>query len=241
MYIQKRYIMRNTIDVEIYHTGRYGAPGMKREKKKNPSPDKVQAWNYIQACKKLKRIINANFGPGDYSCTLTYREAERLPEEDAKKEMANFLRRMKREYKKRGYELKWIYTTEQKTKSIHHHLIMNSIPETAHLLHKHWKRGFVRISILDDTGDYKGLADYIIKETDKTFRDPLSADRQRYSRSRNLIIPEPHKRIIRAKTFRKDPKPIKGYYIDQESLHRGENPVTGFRYLIYTMIRIGGG
>lgn len=33
MYIQKEYIMRNTIDVERYHSGRYGAPGMKREKK----------------------------------------------------------------------------------------------------------------------------------------------------------------------------------------------------------------
>ena len=213
---------------------------MKREKKK-ASPEDRQRWNYIAACKKLKRILNANFGPGDFSCTLTYREDERLPDEEAKKEITNFLKRLKREYKKRGYDFKWIYTTEQKKKSIHHHLILNSIPETAHLLTKHWKRGYVRISIMDDTGDYKDLADYIIKETDKTFRDPDSADRQRYSRSRNLIIPEPHKRLISAKTFHKDPKPKKGYYIDKESLYVGENPVTGYPYMTYTMIRIGGG
>lgn len=240
MYIQKKYIMRNSIDVEIYHSGRYGAPGMKREKRKT-SPEDYTKWNYTQACKKLKRIINANFGPGDFSCTLTYRMDERPPDEDAKKEITNFLRRMSREYKKRGYTLKWIYTTEQRTKSIHHHLIVNSIPETAQLLTKHWKRGYVRISILDNSGDYKALADYIIKETEKTFRDPASADRKRYSRSRNLIIPEAHKRLISAKTFRKDPKPHKGYYIDKDSIYRGDNPVTGYPYMTYTMIKIGGG
>ena len=240
MYIQKEYIMRNTIDVERYHSGRYGAPGMKREKRK-ASPEDREKWNYTAACKKLKRIINANFGEGDFSVTLTYKLEERLPDEEAKKEITNFLKRIKREYKKRGYELKWIYTTEQRKKSIHHHLILNSIPETARLLTKHWKKGFVRISPLDSTGDYKDLADYIIKETDKTFRDPDSADKQRYSRSRNLIIPEPHKKIITAKTFRKEPKPIKGYYIDKDSIFIGQNPVTGYSYMTYTMVRIGGG
>ena len=240
MYIQKKYIMRNSIDVEIYHSGRYGAPGMKREKRK-ASPEDYTKWNYTQACRKLKRIINANFGPGDFSCTLTYRMDERPPDEDAKKEITNFLRRMSREYKKRGYALKWIYTTEQRTKSIHHHLIVNSIPETAQLLTKHWKRGYIRVSILDNSGDYKALADYIIKETEKTFRDPASADKKRYSRSRNLIIPEAHKRLISAKTFRKDPKPHKGYYIDKDSIYRGDNPVTGYPYMTYTMIKIGGG
>ena len=34
----------------------------------------------------------------------------------------------------------------------------------------------------------------------------------------------------------RDPKPIRGYYIDQESIYRGVNPVTNVPYLEYIMI-----
>lgn len=45
---QHRFKGGKIIDVEEYHDGRYGAPGCKREKKKNPTKEQIQkinAWN----------------------------------------------------------------------------------------------------------------------------------------------------------------------------------------------------
>lgn len=238
MYIQKEYVMRNTIDIEKYHSGRYGAPGEKRKPKKKLTPEQIQAQNYEQAKKKLKRIINANFGSGDYHCTLTYKKENRPKPDEAKKILQNFLRRLSREYKKLGEELKYIVVTEYEAKSIHHHVILNRINETSNLMNKHWKSGRVHFTPLDDTGDYKNLANYLIKETERTFRNPESAVRQRYTRSRNLKIPEPIKKVISSKTFNKIPKAKKGYYIDPDSIHVGVNQFTGHAYQCYTLIKL---
>ncbi|MDR1572755.1 MAG: hypothetical protein LBS24_00395 [Clostridiales Family XIII bacterium] len=35
-----------------------------------------------------------------------------------------------------------------------------------------------------------------------------------------------------------DPRPPKGYYIDPDTVYRGENPCTGARYLEYTAISL---
>ena len=241
MYVEVTYKMLSVIDVEKYHTGRYGAPGCKRQPKRKRTPEEIRNQNYINACKRLRRIINNNFEAGDLHCTLTYKQENRLSAEDSKKELTNFLRRMKSAYRKRGHELKWIAVTEYQNKAIHHHMIINMIPDTVPLLQEQWRPGRVHFTPLDDSGDYRALADYLIKETEKTFRDPEAACKERYSRSRNLIIPEPKKKVISSASFRKAPKPIKGYYIDTESVCTGFNPVTGYPYQTYTMIKIGGG
>lgn len=238
MYIQKIYRMRNTIDVERYHSARYGAPGEKRKPKRKLTSDQIKEKNFEQAKRNLKRLINANFGPGDFHCTLTYRKESRPDQEEARKTLSNFLLRMKRHYKTHDAELKYIVVTEYENKAIHHHMIINKIPETTDLINKLWKDGRAHFSILDNVGDYKLLAEYLIKETDKTFRSEDSANKKRYTRSRNLIIPEAEKKIITASSFRKNPKPMKGYYIDPESMYQGINPVTGYAYQTYTLIRM---
>ena len=238
MYIQKTYVMRNTIDVERYHSGRYGAPGEVRKSKRKLTPEQIKQQNYEQTKKKLKRIINANFDSGDFHCTLTYKKEHRPNPAEAKKTITNFLRRLSREYKKLGHELKYIVVTEYEAKSIHHHMIINKEPETTDLMNKHWTVGRVHFTPLDDTGDYKQLAEYLIKETERTFRNSDSASKQRYTRSRNLIIPEPIKKIVSSKTFRKDIKPKRGYYIDPDSVVTGVNQFTGHLYMNYTMIRL---
>ena len=238
MYIQKMYVMRDTIDIEKYHSGRYGAPGKKRQPKRKLTPEQVKAQNYEQAKRKLKRILNANFTQGDFHCTLTYKKELRPQPDGAKKELQNFLRRLARDYKKLGKELKYIVVTESEAKSIHHHIVINRIEETTNLMSKHWKVGRVHFTPLDDTGDYKQLADYLVKETERTFRNPEASHKQRYTRSRNLIIPEPIKKIITSKTFNKMPKAIKGYYIDKESIRMGVNQFTGHAYQSYTLIKL---
>ena len=42
-YKQKRYVFKNAIEIEEYHTARYGAPGMKRLGKRKPTPEQIEA------------------------------------------------------------------------------------------------------------------------------------------------------------------------------------------------------
>ena len=39
--IRKIYRFEKFIEIEEYHDGRYGAPGKKREEKKNPTPEQM--------------------------------------------------------------------------------------------------------------------------------------------------------------------------------------------------------
>ena len=70
-------------------------------------------------------------------------------------------------------------------------------------------------SPLDDSGQYGELAEYLIKETDKSRNDPDAICKRRYRQSRNLIHPKPVVEIIDAKTWRKEASERKGYYIDK--------------------------
>lgn len=71
------YYCGETIEVEKKHTGRYGAPGQKRQKKRKPTREEIQKQNERLAVQKLRRKINTNFGADDYHIILTYRPEER--------------------------------------------------------------------------------------------------------------------------------------------------------------------
>lgn len=241
-YVEDTYHLKHTIEVEKKHTGKYGAPGQKRRKKRKTTKEEIQKQNQRNAEKKLRRIINANFEPNDLHIVLTYKKDERLTPEESKKELRNFFDRVRRAYRNYGTELKYIVCTEYENKAIHHHIIINDLVKgtvtTTKIIRQAWLRGRPKFTLLDDTGDYKDLAEYIIKETSETFRKEGNPNKTRYSCSRNLIRPMAERRIVTAKTFAKDPKPKKGYYIDKNSVYEGINPVTGFRYQYYTMVRI---
>ena len=51
-----------------------------------------------------------------------------------------------------------------------------------------------------------------------------------------MTIPKPKTEVVHAKEFRKDPKPVKGYYIDKESVTEGVNRM-GYRYQFYQMVK----
>jgi hypothetical protein len=46
------------------------------------------------------------------------------------------------------------------------------------------------------------------------------------------------KEVVGASTFRKEPKPLKGYYIEKGSIIRSQDG-DGYDYLAYRMIQIG--
>ena len=129
MYVKKTYMIKEWIQTKKYHSGRYGAPGIRRGKKENPTPEAVKKVNQKNREENVQRIILANFDERDCHITLTY-TMENRPEsmEEAKKDRAKLLDRMRREYRKLGQELKYIGGTEKGKKgAYHHHILINRI------------------------------------------------------------------------------------------------------------------
>ena len=207
------------------------------------SPEEIQKANMKQAAKRLARLINANFRPGDVHVTLTYRKENRPDPQEAQKNLEDFRKAMRKKYRKAGKELRWIAVTEYKSTAIHHHMIINNINDgvftTMDYIRELWKgRGSPKFVQLYDDAEYTQLADYLIKETEKTFRDPDSPVKQRYSCSRNLVQPKVTRKDKQIKgDWEQDPKPRKGYYIVKDSLYNGVDKL-GYPYQSYIMVKL---
>ena len=134
----------------------------------------------------------------------------------------------------RGTELKYIAVTEYEHTRIHHHIVINNFD--INTINELWTKGFVKFSALDDTGNYTALAEYLIKETTKTFREEDSLYKRRYSCSANLTKPVVKKEEVDPSELWDDPDPIEGYYIPEEYVRRFEHPVTGLEHLEYLMV-----
>ncbi len=175
----------NILEYECYPL--WKSPPLKRRKKESESKPSQRALNNKNAIKRVIRLINTNFTDSDTWATFTY-SPDNLPGsyDEAKKNMTNYLRRLKRKLKKLGHpELKYIYVTEYDSDTrekirIHHHIVLNVSDRD--LLEKEWKHGartHARRLQEDDNG-YEGLARYITK-------DPRG--KKRYTCSRNLKKP----------------------------------------------------
>ncbi|QIB68602.1 hypothetical protein Ami103574_04370 [Aminipila butyrica] len=206
--------------------------GQKRKKRKNPTAEKVAEVNQRLAEKELAMILNFNFKPGDLHLVLTYKH---LPSnEEAHKALERFIKRCRAYMKRLGKEFKAVIATEYKHKRLHHHIVC-SAAELEEIM-KIWKQGHVKCSVLDMSGDYRRLAAYLIKETSKTFRDPDAFSKRRYNTTRNIQKPVTKSEKVSASMLLSNPKPIKGYYIDQDSVYKGENPFDEKPYVEYVMI-----
>lgn len=209
------------------------------------SPEEIAEANMRQAARKLARKINANFKPGDWHVVLMYKKDSRPDLKQAQKNMKKLIDSLRDRYKKSGLILKYIHVTEYYKKAIHHHLIINNVNDgkktTTEYIRELWKgdgKGSKHFTPLYEDGEYKKLAEYFIKETEKTFRSSESPVRQRYSCSRNLINPKPTIRTREVKGMWKlDPKPRAGYYIDPDSLYNGTDRL-GRPYQRYVMIKL---
>ena len=64
---------------------------------------------------------------------------------------------------------------------------------------------------------------------------PGSEVKKRWSASRNLTRPVIKREIVDPRALYETPKALKGYEIDQESVHKYEHPFTGIEHLEYSM------
>lgn len=246
MYLKKTYEYKNIIEVEKTCSGRYGRK-CQVSAKRNPTKESQRKENERRMIRNLNRIIEANFTEDDFHVVLTYKKENRPQPQESKDIIKKFLASMRKEYKARNWEFKYIIVTEYRKKAIHHHVIMNDLPQDREkeninkdhmtllkLLKRHWKYGKRFLTALYGEGEYEDLASYLVKETTETFKDDEAPCKKRYSCSRNLVHPEPEVKKIKAFTWRDEPKAKKGYEIIKDSIYSGINCM-GFPYQYYKM------
>ena len=99
-----------------------------RAAKKNLTPERIQKYNTERAKFRLQLLMDTNFTSEDQSLTLTY--TEQPSEQEVRKDVKNFIGRIRRERNRRGLpELKYIYAIESerdgRAKQLHCHIVMS--------------------------------------------------------------------------------------------------------------------
>lgn len=211
-FIQATTRAGKSIILEQYFAPRHGIKGIDRLPSDTETSEAQEKANYRRALRELTIKLNANFEEGDFYITLTYEKGHApISTEEGKKDRADFLRRLRRVYKKAGIELKYVVTTEYgKRGALHHHLVINKGVD-ALLIRKAWGKGFVKIVLLDETGEYSKLARYFLKNRAQ-WKEHNGKGRQ-WTGSRNLIRPVTEKKVIRMDVYYERPKPRRGYIL----------------------------
>ncbi|WP_312644007.1 hypothetical protein [Hydrogenoanaerobacterium sp.] len=224
---------------EIYKTqsSRYGYNIPRKENTGN-TPEAVQKNNQRLAEDTLRQLINENFKHGDLHTTLKFFPPQRPKDpKEAQKHVQKWIRRMQTRLKKLEIEFKYIYAVEiGKKGAVHIHVIMNYVD--IRIVRELWTHGTIYFVPLYSEGQYRELANYIIKQTSEMYKQKGWTGR-RYTPSKNLSKPKVEKRRVNAKTWREEPKPPKGYIFDSTfPLENGVCEVTGLTYQRYGLILI---
>lgn len=244
-YVESVTMAGKTIEIERYYTARYGSRGHPHKPKKVATSEEQKKINERQAEKKLRRLINANFGPGDYHVVLSYAKSRDDPhrtKEEMREDIAKFLRAMRKEYKAADRELKYIHVAEIGEKGArHHHLVLNKCD--IDIIQKCWPHGRIHVNPLDASGNYAKLAAYLIKYSGKMLGAEDKLQSKRWNASRNLAHPIPVKKVITERAwFRSEakvPKKYSGkYYIDKDSVEMSnESPeYAGLGFMRFIMV-----
>lgn len=235
-YIKETIKAGKTIEITKSYSGRYGNKNIPRSGNRKKTPEQMKTANLRHAEKTLRITLNENFRYGDIHFILTYFKESRPDTKTARKQIDKFLRDLRKLYRSLGMVLKYVLVTEYLNEAIHHHIVVNSID--SRLVQDLWPYGSLKAVFLYSDADFCRLAEYLIKETDKTFRNPDAVSKRRWRSSKNLRKPQIKKEVIRSIKYAEEPKPVKGYYILKDSIVDGINPVTGYPYQSYRMIQI---
>lgn len=225
----KRIWAGDVYEEKIYFSPRERGISCERAAKENLSTEDMAEYNCLEAKRRCARMVNANFKEGDLFLTLTFRE--RVDIKTALRLFRNFINRLKRLRKRKGYsELKYLYVVESKRKREHVHLLINKMDLTMKELSEVWGLGRVMVSILEPGGDYTGLAYYITKENYKEYG-------KRWSGSRNLEKPKVKVTLVSEEKKTKRLRVPKNYKVIEEVQYYSE--ITGHtRYV--RAVKIGG-
>ncbi len=231
-----------TIEYSKYHSYRYPCKGERRGKKIRATCEAQEKINQRQAEKKLRRLMNHNFCDDDYLIKLDYDKLLR-PKDSVgmQQDMKDFLKRLRKVYKKNDQVLKYIYVKEIGPKGAHHvHMMVSCCGDKniAAILKECWVKGGVHIDPLNTDGQYAKIASYFVKYADKTIKTEGKLVGKRYYPSKNLERPKVIKRIIRrVNTFYEKIREKRGYYLEPDSILSGQTR-DGYDYFSYTLHKI---
>ena len=173
------------LEAEVYPIfGRNTEATLRRAKKTNVTPEKMQRLNRERSIRHLVQLADANFTAEDIHLTLTYQVAPTY--ERAQKDMRNFCLRLKRAREKAGLpELKYIYTIEGdddgKKERIHIHMLTNGDMDRAEV-ERIWEKGWANADRLQpDENGLEAIARYLVKQ---------QKNRKKWCASRNLKQPK---------------------------------------------------
>lgn len=185
----------DTLVAEIYPAwGRKKKTEAKRARH-NLTPERIQKYNEQRARFRLELLLDTNFTADDLNMTLTYTDAP--TEAEARKDVKNYIARLKRERKKRGLpEMKYVYALEDerdgRKKQLHCHLVMSGGIDRKDA-EKIWRkgsaaRGFANCDQLQpDKEGLRKLAFYIY---DQNRGKEAAKGKHHYSCSKNLTEPK---------------------------------------------------
>ena len=182
-YVDRRiYQSENYLDIQIFPAF---AKACKRGKKRRPTGEMQKKLNENNSTYKLIRLANHNFKKGDYAVHLTYDDFH-LPqdEESARRDIQNFIRRIKRICAKKDVVLKYIWTAAKGKKlgRIHFHMIMSrGISDEE--IQTAWGKGYAHTTYLRFAKD--GIAGF-----SKYFKQQNKMLYRAWSASKNLERPE---------------------------------------------------
>lgn len=243
-YVKRTVIAGDVIETKKMFTARFGKRGGRAKAVK--ATEEAQAkGNERKLCEILRWKIEANFKENDIHAVLHYNDKpQTLPK--VYEDLRRFLDKLRREYKKAYKEpVKYIAVVETKRMTNPHiHIIL---PDTdMKMIARIWKSvagGHVSNTLLDDRGFHGDLAEYLMKESRSTAkRNAGEKHKKRYWCSQNLAEPVIKYEIVPASTWKKDPKPKKGYYLwkyeDGGTTREGVHEVTGYGWMEYIQIRL---
>lgn len=167
----KKILTAGALVKEVIYTRAAGRePAKVRAAKRKASTEAQQLMNAKYSWQKLELMLAANFVPGDLVVTLTYDDAH-LPADRAAAlaRLKKFRADLTAARKKRGQELRMIWTTENASGGgrWHHHVVVNTTGNDFAEIARLWDCGAdleIRRLQADREKNYESLARYMCKE-----------------------------------------------------------------------------
>lgn len=227
--------MGRYVYVKAYTPRGYGAPLKQRIKRMRETPKAMKKYNNAKRAEKLQMLILANFDKG-YHITLDYPKGQR-PEtyDQAEDNLKKCLYKISRRLKRKGKQFKYIAVTERgkRAAALHHHMVIEFDQDVLSELLDVWGQ-HMHISVMYEEGQYKDLAEYLVKIETK---EEQTKGKSKYHRSRNLTKPLEKSALVEGQ-IRDAPFIPKGFELVPGSLVNGLNEVIGVRYQKYMLQRI---
>lgn len=189
-----------------------------RAKKVNQTTEQQKEINRRRATDVLAMLMANNFKTGDWYLTMTA-FGKKPTGQEAKKALDNFIGNLRRYYKKKGKELKYIAVLENLTGKgrPHGHMLINALTaEDMEVIKKYWTLGRVKIEFFGgDIDDCTDLAAYFKKED-------VEEHSGRVRTSKNLIRPAEKKiKVTRSECYSTRIIPPKGYHVHKRLTYQG--------------------